>query len=1058
MSKKLRFTLLLFCCFLYMSNAIAQTTQASISGVILDNQRKALQGATVRVRNESTGFSTATLTNTLGQYIFKELPLGGPYTVSSTFIGYGEQKRTGYALNQGDAVKVNLDMTESVQTLEVVEVVATGLKNKVENIGAATAVSARSITKLPVNGRNFTTLMDLSPLSRGGSISGQLGSSTNYTIDGMNAKNPTSAGSTTSRSGAPYSISIEAVREFKVVTNQYDITFGRSGGGTVSAVTKAGTNTLSGSAFTFARANWLASPYDIRGNTRINNYETYQYGFSLSGPIIKDKLHFFMAWDHQQDLRPLIIADIRSEADESRFNVTNATLDKIVSIARSKYGVANTPQYGSFDKNRGSDAAFARIDWQINSNNLLTIRNNYTNDRNKLGLTDNTTISLFESTGNDFNVDNSFLATLRTTAGPRITNELKLQHLYTYQDSAPGDQLPSANIPRAIIENVTSTIGGAVRSTNIQIGGHRFAQENFKNNVFQLVDNFYYSTNKINYTFGADLMYTNAVSQYGSEVNGRFHYLGITAFENNQPYRYFREVPLMADPHVTSNIWNLGLYGQMQTKLALGLDMTAGVRLDYAKYPEAKFNQLVFDELGIRTDNKLSSFIVQPRLQLSWDIKDRHKDFIRFGAGVFSSDLNNYVVINNLYFDGNNTATVDVRAPNLPVANFNEYRNNYNSIPTLAAQQSATINTNGEDARVPVVYKANLSYSHFITDKFRVGVTGFMTLARNNYVYVDRNMSTTPFFTLANEANRGVYVPLNTMPSNGSGDWLQGRISKKVGRVLELNSTGKVNQFAVVLDATYQYFKDGEISMSFTYNDTKDNTSFNGNVANTSTLVLPVKDDPRNLSNMTYSDNQFRHKVVFYGTLPTFYGVSVGLRYSGIGGTRYTLLSGANSNADFVAGQNDLAYIFDVNDPSVPQSVRTGLQAVLNNPDASQSIKDYINEYRGQIAQRNGGINGFFGTFDIRISKRFRIHKSRGIELSADIFNLANLLDKTWGTNKSLGSQALYATGVPASGTTPALPNFDAVNKKFNYRVNTAGIVNPSGEPYLVQLGLRYSF
>jgi hypothetical protein len=111
----------------------------------------------------------------------------------------------------------------------------------------------------------------------------------------MNAKNPTSAGSTTSRSGAPYSISIEAVREFKVVTNQYDVTYGRSGGGTVSAVTKSGTNTLSGSVFGFGRADWLASPYDIRGNKRSNNYSTYQYGFSLGGPIIKDKLHFFIA-------------------------------------------------------------------------------------------------------------------------------------------------------------------------------------------------------------------------------------------------------------------------------------------------------------------------------------------------------------------------------------------------------------------------------------------------------------------------------------------------------------------------------------------------------------------------------------------------------------------------------------------------------------------------------------------------------------------------------------------------------------------------------------------
>jgi len=134
----------LLLCFILINNRVAaQTTQASISGVISDNQRQLLPGASVKVRNESTGFTTGTLTNALGEYIFKELPLGGPYSVNVTFIGYGEQKRTGYALNQGDAIKVNIAMAESVQTLEVVEVVASGLKNKVENIGAATAVSGK---------------------------------------------------------------------------------------------------------------------------------------------------------------------------------------------------------------------------------------------------------------------------------------------------------------------------------------------------------------------------------------------------------------------------------------------------------------------------------------------------------------------------------------------------------------------------------------------------------------------------------------------------------------------------------------------------------------------------------------------------------------------------------------------------------------------------------------------------------------------------------------------------------------------------------------------------
>ena len=1058
MSKKLLPIFLLLMCFLLITNIRAQTTQASISGIILNNKNLAQTGATVSVRNESTGFFTKTLTNGRGEFTFKELPLGGPYTVNVSYTGFGHQKRSGYSLNQGDAVKVDIAMQVTETTLEVVQIVGSGLKNKIENIGAATAISSKTMARLPVNGRNFTSLMDLSPLTRGGNIAGQLGSSTNYTIDGMNAKNPTSAGSTTSRSGAPYSISIEAVREFKVVTNQYDVTYGRSGGGTVSAVTKSGTNTTSGSVFGFGRANWLSSKYDIRGNRRHNNYSTYQSGFSLGGPIIKDKLHYFIAWDHQQDFRSLVIADVQSPADESVFNVTKATLDNFVSIARNKYGVSAKSQYGSFDKNRGSDAAFARIDWQINSKNLLTIRDNYTNDRNKLGLVDNTAINLYESTGNDFNKDNSFLATLRTAISPNLTNELKVQHLYTFQSSEPGDELPGANIPRAIVENVTSTINGATKSTNIEIGGHRFAQENFANNVFQLVNNLYYNTNKIKYTFGVDVMYTSAHSRYGSEINGRFHYNGITAFENNQPYRYYREVPLVADPSVTGKSLNTGVYGQLQTKLAKGLDFTAGLRFDYAHYPSSSLNQLVLDELGVRTDNKLKSFVAQPRFQFTLDVNEKHKDFVRFGAGIFASDINNYVIINNMVFDGKHSATVDVRSPNIPTPDFIGYRNDPKTSPTLAAFQLSTINTNATDAQVPVMYKANISYSHYFTAKLKVGITGYATLGRHNYMYVDKNMVTAPYFNLANEDNRGVYVPLNTMPANGAGDWLKGRVSNKLGRVLELNSQGKVNQFAVVLDGTYQYYKDGDISFSYTLNDTKDNTSYNGNVANTATLVLPVKDDPRDLSRMSYSDNQFRHKVVVFGSLPTFYGISIGIRYSGIAGTRYSLLSGANTNADFVSGSNDLAFIFDRNNPSVPQNIKAGLETILNNPLASASIKDYINKYGGKIAERNGGVNRFYGVFDLRISKKIKLYKTQSIELSGDLFNAANLFNKTWGVNKSLGNQALYASGVPATGTSPALPAFDANNKQFNYRVNTAGIANSLGDPFQIQIGLRYNF
>jgi hypothetical protein len=630
-------------------------------------------------------------------------------------------------------------------------------------------------------------------------------------------------------------------------------------------------------------------------------------------------------------------------------------------------------------------------------------------------------------------------------------------------ESISGSQLPSgtATIPRAIVERVPSLVDGRTVFTSIQLGGQRFAPEYFFSDVTQLTNNLYYNTDKINFTFGTDLMYTHMNSRYGSEVNGRFFFTGLDNFNNLTPYRYAREIPLVEDPSVRQNFINTGLYAQMQTKLAKGLDMMAGIRADYTDYlNKPNFNQVVFDDLGLRTNKSLTTFQLQPRVQFTWDVGERQKDIIRIGGGIFGSDILNYTMINNMVFDGTKLAAVDITrtttGPNLvPTPNFPQYRADPATTPGAelfnvpGVSRLSTINLNREDVRIPVVYKGNFSYNRFINERLRVGLSAYLTLARNNYMYTDANMVDQPYFRLSNEDNRGVYVPASTIsPGNGATDWTKGRKTERVGRVLALNSDGKVNQYAFVIDGTYRYLGDGEVSFSYTYNDTKDNTSYNGNVANTATLALPVRDDPRDLSKMTASDNQFRNKIVFYGTLPTFYGVSIGFRYSGIGGTRYSLITGGNVNGDFVAS-NDLAYIFDPSNPAVSQANRDGIQAILDNPNVSSSLKDYVRKSVGKVAERNGGINGFYGQWDLRIATRIRTFtKKQYIEFSGDLFNVVNLLNKNKGVVKTLGAQSIYS-----------LASFNAATNNYNYNVNpNTGVVTPTGNPYQFQLGLRYGF
>lgn len=1026
----------------------AQLTNATVHGEVKDESGQLMPGATILVKNENTGFSAGTTTSEQGTYIIRQLPLGDSYSITCQYVGYGENKNTGIRLNQGDNLTLNFVVSQQANTLSEIKVTGTPITGRIDKLGATTSVTAKDMSVLPVNGRNFTSLMDLSPLSSGSNILGQLGSSTNYTIDGMSNRSPLSSG-TTNR--GPFSISMEAIREFEIITNDYDVVNGRSGGGIVSVVTKSGTNTLEGSAFLFNRADWLASPYDTRGNRRTNEFSIQQYGFSLGGPIIKDKLHFFMTYDGQRDAQPLFIADIRTPADEARFNISQTSLDAFLQTARSQYGVAESPQTGSFPKKRYTHTFFGKLDWQLNPKNLLSIRNNFTRDLNALGVNDNSSINLYEVYGDHLSMANSFLASLRSTLSGNLTNELKVQHLYTLDDGRPNSQLPAGNIPRAIVERVASTIDAKTVNTTVQLGGQRYLPEKFKSNVFQVVNNLYYNRGRISYTFGADLMLNYLSSLATSEMNGRFFFLGQENFENKKPYRYAREVAVV-DPTVDQYILASGIYAQAQYRAARGIDLTVGLRVDYTDFiNKPNPNQTVLNDLGLRTDNSARGLQIQPRVQFTWDVNDEHRDIIKIGGAVFGSNMNNYAMVNNLQFDGTKIFAADIQGANVPTPDFPLYRDNPSAAPGAelfdipGVSRVTTINMNNENLKIPTVYKANFSYNKLVSERLRFGANFIMSLARNNYMYVDRNLADEPFFRLDNEDNRGVFVPAGSITARGVTDWTKGRKTTNIGRVLELVSEGRNNTFSLVLDGTYRYFRDGQITASYTLNDSRDNTSYNGNVANSATLTQMVVDDPRDLSRMNYSNVQFRHKVVLYGSLPSFWGINVGVRYSGLGGTRYSLRVNGNVNGDFV-NSNDLAFVFDPNGSGYGEAFDNALKAVLDNPD--NLAKDYITNSIGTVAERNGGVNGFFGSWDLRIAKKIPLFGKTGIELGADLFNVSNLLNKSWGLTRNLGNQNLLNTS-----------GFNSQTQTYTYLVNSnVGVVAPGGNPYQFQLSGRIYF
>lgn len=1032
----------------------AQGTDASVRGVVTTANKKPVEGATVTLKNASTGFQATTLTTKDGKYFFRQLPLGSPYSIQVSFVGYANALKDNFALNLGDQLIVDFELQEKATSLQEVVVKANTVTSRIDRYGASTAISARMIQQLPTQNRNFNNLSALAPTTNGGSVSGQLPSSTNYQIDGVSARNNLTSGAVGS---GPYSLSMESIREFEVITNVYDVTQGRSGGGTISAVTKSGTNTFTGSVFDYFRADFLASPYDIRGNKRTQSFTTNQYGFSLGGPIIKDKLHFFTAFDRQDESQPFFIADIQDDDDANSLRISKEALDNVINIGRTKYGLGNGPQVGEFGRKTVANTFFGRLDWQIDKRNRLTLRNNYSDWKNPVSNSDNSSINLYEVYGDFKSRENSLLLSLRSQLNANVLNELKFQYQVTTRNYVPNSELPSANIPRAIVTVRSQLPNGTMGNTTVQLGGQRFNPEDNLERQYQLVNTTYLTKGKYNFTFGTDNTLTYLDTYISNEQNGRFIFNSVEEFDNLNPSRYAREVPLKGKPSVQQWVLNAALFGQVQFEMLKDVDAVFGLRYDVTSYlTKGDYNAVVDQALGLRTDNNAADWNnVQPRMQLTWDVKGNKKDIIRFGAGIFSANPITYAQVNNIQNSGTKVAAIDVTRPSsgtnlVPKPNFPSYRNDPSTAPGLieGVPTVSTINLNNADLEVPSIFKANISYNKIFGNRFRLGFNVQYSYTWDNYVYLDRNLVDQPYFTLANEANRGVFVPANTITTAGITDNVQGRKTQLVGRTLEFTNGAKINQLAAFIDGEYRYFRDGYINFSYTYNITKDNTSYNGNVANTSTF-RPIKSDPRSLSEMDYSDNQFRHKVVVYGATPTFKGFSLSGRFTGLGGSRYSLVVDADINGDFVGGpgnDNDLAFVFDPNDPKTATAIKESMLKVLANPN--NRAKKHIQESLGKIANRNGGENPFTGTIDVRLAKDFKLYKTHKLSLSVDVFNFANLLNKQWGGNYNLGAQTLLTVS-----------GFNQTTKEYQYRVNeNVGVTTRNGTPYQVQIGARYSF
>jgi hypothetical protein len=465
--------------------------------------------------------------------------------------------------------------------------------------------------------------------------------------------------------------------------------------------------------------------------------------------------------------------------------------------------------------------------------------------------------------------------------------------------------------------------------------------------------------------------------------------------------------------------------------------------------------------LGERTDRRPSDWTkVQPRGQLVWDMNGEGRDVLRIGAGRFAAQLIYYLQHNQLLNDGSRIADITLTGNAVPVPTYAAYRDGQTANPGLPAGASAPapyVNLVDPDFRTPSVWKASASYRRRLGD--RLSLTGTMLWSRttDDYMYVDRNLRPAPAFSLGNEENRPVFVPASTIDAQGRTLNANALASPTLGRVLELTNTGEGRQHAAILEAAASLPLGATATASYTYNRALDNTTFGCCLARTSTTFTAIKGDPRDLSSSWGpSDTDFRHKLVAAGALPLGWGIQLGGRYVGMSGRPISAVVNGDINGD-EATSNDLAFVFDPNDPTTPPNIAASMRKVLDNP--RNVARDYLRSNLGHIASRNGAYAPWTERIDVRLAKKIQTTRGQYAEIGLDVFNVANLINSNWG--------AEYQLPVGISNQNPVVQRLPLLNvigfnqgtRQYVYTVNeNFGVLQKGGNPYQVQLAVRYAF
>jgi hypothetical protein len=1086
---------------MFTASALAQITTSGINGKVTADGENVI-GATIEAVHTPSGTRYTAVTNEKGMFTINGMRVGGPYDVKISYIGYETKIVKDVTLQLAETYNLNTSLSEDAQQLGEVVVSAKATKFTTEKTGASTNISNEQMTNLPTVTRNITDVTRLSPYGGNGmTFAGADGRTANFTVDGANFNND--FGLTEKLPGGGNPISLDAIEELQVVIAPYDVRQTNFIGGGVNAITKSGTNTFKGTAYMYHQNENLRGDAIDRvqiPNARDKDSKT-TWGMTFGGPIIKDKLFFFVNGEMQKI--PTVANRWRASEDgvgnETNY-ISRATVKDLQTVSdfvKNKYGY-DTGSFSSFPADESNYKLLARIDWNISTMHHLAVRYNYTKNTswfvpNRTSMDGGTRMSGDRVSQYGMSYANSMYSLENTVhsfsfdLNSRLSNELSNQFLATY---AVKNDIRGTNSSEFPFIDILKD-----NQNYISLGEELFTYNNaVHDKVFNVKDELTWYKNVHKIIGGVSFEHKLADNSYMRNGTGYYRYLSLDDFLNGATpeivaltYGYNGE----SNPTARVQTNTIGVYGQDEWSINPKFKLTYGMRIDglFFNNGDLMTNNAIkeFDYNGNHIDTgkwPSSNLIFSPRVGFTWDVLGDKTLKVRGGTGLFAGNLP-LVFFTNMptnsgmvQYQAALNANTEVKSkghlpnytgPTVVGANGKSYidMNQFaggviadkNALleklgaagfPTTITPEEGTmpssISAVDKNFKMPQVWKTSVAVDYAIPVSFPFTVTG-------EFIF--------------NKTINGVTISDWSIPSAGGFAHFNGADARPVypagfrtgtkAFVLENTSRGYGWSANITLNASPTEWL--SLMAAYTHTVSKDVTGMPGNNAESAFTYVPTSEGPNHikLHNSQYTTPD---RIVASATIHDKSGNHYNFVYEGWrGGYNYSYMTVNDMNSD---GYNyDAAYI-----PTDAQVANGEFR--FKTADDQTRFMDYVhnNSYlknrQGEYAEPYSLYSPWVHRIDFSYKHDFNVNVGKTkhtLQLSCDIKNLMNLFRSSWGVAKYLN---------PEIGTDPRILKYEGADAQGVAVFSTPASIHGSTKTFVpyhdlsqcwyASVGVKYIF